>query len=568
MEASAVPGAAPAGARLVLHPRLVRMSTDARLVELIRDRQPAAFEVLYDRYHRPVLSFCRHLLGDQQEAEDAVQQTFLAAWADLMRSDKPILLRGWLFTIARNRCLSILRARRDQPSEQLDEVPTEGLATLVQRRQDLRDLVLDMRRLPDDQRAALVLAELDALSHEEIADVLGVPRPKVKALVFQARESLLASRAARDADCAEIRRAARDPARRRAPPRPPPPPPARMLRVPGLPRARPAPAPPARRAASDRADAGAARGGDGLGPRRWRRRGGGRRAGCSPAACSRAASARGIAGLVIAAVGTAGTAAVTHDFGARHGAPAARCPSAHADPRTLAGVAAPGAAAPCPGSDAAVSRLPPPRGRPPPPSSPLATAGHHLAPSTARARLHHRPRREPRAPTCPRRVGVTPAPAAPPRRGLGYSGRPRPRPRPPAPAARLGPGVAGAGAGRPGPPAGDHAAPAPASGSGRRRSRRTGPGNSRLRARYTRTSAPGHSGSAPGDGIGPPIALSPSAGAGAGLRRRPSRARVDSGHGGAGGQAGAGPGQRRTVTATATAAVTPRQGAGRRARQR
>ena len=58
---------------------------------------------------------------------------------------------------------------------------------------------------PTSSGSALVLAELDALSHQEIADLLGVPREKVKALVFQARESLLASRVARETDCAEIR---------------------------------------------------------------------------------------------------------------------------------------------------------------------------------------------------------------------------------------------------------------------------------------------------------------------------------------------------------------------------
>ncbi len=164
-----------------------------------------AFEAVYDRHHRAILSFCRHMLGHPEEAEDAVQHTFLAAYNDLIGSEKPIQLRAWLFTIARNRCYSVLRARREQPSERLVESATEGLAVQVQRRQDLRDLVVDMRRLPDNQRAALVLAELDALTHEEISDVLGVPREKVKALVFQARESLVASRTARETDCSEIR---------------------------------------------------------------------------------------------------------------------------------------------------------------------------------------------------------------------------------------------------------------------------------------------------------------------------------------------------------------------------
>jgi RNA polymerase sigma factor (sigma-70 family) len=183
----------------------MRLASDARLVALIREGRRVALEVAYDRHHLSILSLCRHMLGDAQEAEDAVQHTFLAAYNDLISSDKPIQLKAWLFAIARNRCYSVLRARRERPAADLAETATEGLVAQIQRRQDLRDLVLDMRRLPDQQRAALVLAEVDALSHEQIGLALGVPREKVKALVFQARESLVANRTARETDCTEIR---------------------------------------------------------------------------------------------------------------------------------------------------------------------------------------------------------------------------------------------------------------------------------------------------------------------------------------------------------------------------
>jgi DNA-directed RNA polymerase specialized sigma24 family protein len=115
MEASAVPRAAPAGVSGIASPRLLRLASDARLVDLIRERKQIAFEAVYDRHHRAILSFCRHMLGSAEEAEDAVQQTFLAAYNDLISSEKPIHLRAWLFTIARNRCYSTLRARREQP---------------------------------------------------------------------------------------------------------------------------------------------------------------------------------------------------------------------------------------------------------------------------------------------------------------------------------------------------------------------------------------------------------------------------------------------------------------------
>jgi RNA polymerase sigma factor (sigma-70 family) len=183
----------------------LRVASDTHLVDLVRQGRGAAFEALYDRHHRAILSFCRHMLGSADEAEDAVQHTFLAAYNDLIASDREMYLRAWLFTIARNRCYSVLRARREQPVADLDESATEGLAAQVERRQDLRDLVLDLSRLPDEQRAALVLSEMDSLSHEQIGQVLGVPKDKVKALVFQARESLIASRAARETDCSVIR---------------------------------------------------------------------------------------------------------------------------------------------------------------------------------------------------------------------------------------------------------------------------------------------------------------------------------------------------------------------------
>jgi RNA polymerase sigma factor (sigma-70 family) len=188
-----------------LTPRLIRLASDARLVAFVREGRPGGFEAIYDRHHRAILSFCRHLLGDQHEAEDAVQHTFMAAYSSLLSSQRPIHLRPWLFTIARNRCYSVLRAQRERPTAELDEAVTEGLPSEVQRRQDLRDLVSDLRRLPEEQRAAIVLAELDSLSHADIAEVLEIPRDKVKALVFQARESLLASRTARDTSCHEIR---------------------------------------------------------------------------------------------------------------------------------------------------------------------------------------------------------------------------------------------------------------------------------------------------------------------------------------------------------------------------
>ena len=185
---------------------MLRLAGDPHLVEQARGGSVAAFEVLYDRHHRGVLAFCRHMLGSVDEAEDAVQHTFIAAHGDLVGTRKAIQLRPWLYAIARNRCLTMLRARRERPSDTIAERPSEPLAVEVQRREDLRDLVRDVGRLPDEQRGALVLAELGDVPHDEIAQVLGCPPQKVKSLVFQARSSLTADREARDASCQDVRR--------------------------------------------------------------------------------------------------------------------------------------------------------------------------------------------------------------------------------------------------------------------------------------------------------------------------------------------------------------------------
>ena len=185
--------------------RLLALASDERLVDQIRRGNEAAFEVAFERYGAGILAFCRHMLGSREEAEDAVQHTFAAAYSDLQRDgERRIMLRPWLYTIARNRCLSLLRARREQ-SVELEEVPTDGLSDEVERRAELRDLLRDVRELPEDQRAALLLSEAAGMSHAEVAQVLGCETGRVKGLVFRARSGLIERREARLTPCSEIR---------------------------------------------------------------------------------------------------------------------------------------------------------------------------------------------------------------------------------------------------------------------------------------------------------------------------------------------------------------------------
>ena len=192
---------------LRLPSRLLRSASDERLVAAVRRGDERAFEAIYDRHHRALLGFCRHMLGSHEEAEDALQRVFVSAHGHLRDGTARVNLKPWLYTIARNRCLSILRARRATLAlDDLHEPSSAGLALAdeVELGEDLKDLLGDIARLPDDQRAALVLAELGDLSQRDIAATLDVRTDKVKALVFQAREALAGWRHARAVSCREI----------------------------------------------------------------------------------------------------------------------------------------------------------------------------------------------------------------------------------------------------------------------------------------------------------------------------------------------------------------------------
>jgi RNA polymerase sigma factor (sigma-70 family) len=198
----------PSGASRVLVSPVTRGSSDQRLVARVASGDDRAFEEIFDCYGPALLSFCTHMLGSREWGEDALQLTFVAAYKALRRGGCDGALRPWLYAIARNRCVSELRARREIPDS--DRVSAErrdldGPASLFERREQLREIVEDIQRLPADQRAALVMFELGDQSHEEIASVLGVRRDKVKALIFQAREGLYRGRSARETACSEVR---------------------------------------------------------------------------------------------------------------------------------------------------------------------------------------------------------------------------------------------------------------------------------------------------------------------------------------------------------------------------
>ncbi len=218
---------------------LLRFQSDERLIGYVRRGHVGAFEALVGRYEGRLFAFCRHLLGSPEDAEDVLQETLAAAFKAIVADERPIHVRPWLYRIARNRSLNHLR-RAEAVTEEMDLHLSDNGATTadaVQKREDFRLLVDDIRTLPETQRTALVLREMQALSYEQIAATMDTTVPGVKSLLVRARGSLATAAEARHLSCEQVRvELCRTVRRTRAPPeRPGPPTPPRLRAVQCLP---------------------------------------------------------------------------------------------------------------------------------------------------------------------------------------------------------------------------------------------------------------------------------------------------------------------------------------------
>ena len=164
--------------------------------------------MLVSRYSSRLLAFCRHLLGSREDAEDVLQEVLAAAFNAMLADDRPINVRPWLYRIARNRCLNHLRRIQAVGVDSMDvHFSDHGASTAdkVHEREEFRLLVGDIHELPETQRTALVLREMDALSYEQIAEAMETTVPSVKSLLVRARISLAEAAEARLLSCEEVR---------------------------------------------------------------------------------------------------------------------------------------------------------------------------------------------------------------------------------------------------------------------------------------------------------------------------------------------------------------------------
>ncbi len=152
-----------------------------RLMERVRARDPAAFEALYDQYHRLVYGLALRVLGDRAAAEDVTQAVFLKLW------DSPGVFRegnfaAWIARVARNRALDVVRSRASSAeSEAAEAIPVEDtLEDVAIAHVDGARVREALARLPAEQREPIELGFFGGITHQEIARRAGVPLGTVK----------------------------------------------------------------------------------------------------------------------------------------------------------------------------------------------------------------------------------------------------------------------------------------------------------------------------------------------------------------------------------------------------
>jgi RNA polymerase sigma-70 factor (ECF subfamily) len=175
--------------------------TDLELVESYYQGDPQAFEALFQRHKDKVFNFALKLLNNRPEAEDVTSEVFIQLFGKRYQNQGKAQVTTWLFTVARNNCLSRLRSlkhtaslwfkNRNGQDEEWDIADTrESARDAIDQKEKARQVKRALNNLPVEQKEALVLREYFQKDYAEIAQILECSLDKVKVLIFRARENL------------------------------------------------------------------------------------------------------------------------------------------------------------------------------------------------------------------------------------------------------------------------------------------------------------------------------------------------------------------------------------------
>lgn len=185
---------------------LLRLRSDDQLVTLFRAGNDEAFRAIHDRYRQRLFAYTRRMLpSSPQDAEDVLQDVFVSAYTGLRANDRELALRAWLYRVAHNRCIDLLRRPAVTIGLEEPASSTGDPLTIAEQREGFASLLIDIQRLPEQQRSALLMRELSGMSHRDLAVAMEISVPAVKSLLVRARMGLVEASDARDAPCRDIR---------------------------------------------------------------------------------------------------------------------------------------------------------------------------------------------------------------------------------------------------------------------------------------------------------------------------------------------------------------------------
>lgn len=164
---------------------------DVELMQRAAGGDAPAYRELSDRYLAQILRYTTRVLGDESEAEDVAQETFLRMWKQADRWQPNAKLTTWLHRIAHNLCIDHFRKKRPDPSEGLDRHSAgDRPSGLLERKRLASEVQAALDALPERQRAAMVLSHYQGMSNPEAAEVLEVSVEAVESLLSRARRAL------------------------------------------------------------------------------------------------------------------------------------------------------------------------------------------------------------------------------------------------------------------------------------------------------------------------------------------------------------------------------------------
>jgi RNA polymerase sigma-70 factor, ECF subfamily len=168
------------------------MTDENTIITRIIDGEIDCFEVLVRRYQKPVICMINNLINDRHICEDIAQDVFFTAYKKLATFDHArSSFSTWLFTIARNKSINILRKKKIFPTNKLPEKPDlHNPADRMEHKEFYDKLEKTFQRLPAKQKTAFVLAELENLSYEEIAQIEGAKIGTIKSRINRAKKKL------------------------------------------------------------------------------------------------------------------------------------------------------------------------------------------------------------------------------------------------------------------------------------------------------------------------------------------------------------------------------------------